>query len=1284
MPDGGRSAAWGLRYQYLRTLEALMGAAEEPDGVVVALHVEGLPLDGGTAPDSIDYELADAVGEIALAVQVKARAPGTQVGAGQVFKALNDLVKVRNASRYELLISADAGESANRLVAILRSKYPPQVARDAIDEVLSSVSANNQLSLLENFTNEQFARLLRAEVKFDSRDEDEIIEQIRSRLRVYRNGASAGLGEQSAGLLIGYLISEIFRRAAHETEATMTVARFREVLLADGTTVARALGRRDWGVVVGSLPLAPEIRRADLLTQVQQALPMKARGLEVPICRLAGLSGIGKTSLAVGYVLERADIYDTIFWVDAESEITLASSFTRIHRELRGRDVPVPADPDVLRNDVLSDLSCAAGRWLLVLDNCVDLRLVDSWVPRIGTGHVIATTIDSASPPWASTMVSVNGMTTPQAIELLSRGLDMQVPADGPKLQLLVRLAQEMECWPLGLKLACAYLCGGYGIDDIPDYLDKMKVPSLNNPDLVPPNYPLPLVQAIELCVQRIKERMASPEPTAARAAATAIAVLRISAYVSPRQIPVYLVRSAWEIAPGVDAFRGSNPIVADDLAVPAAEIVRVLRAQSLVAVDERLAPYGVDDLDIHRFESTIQVNSVIQEVMQFTMDRDPATNLIIDRLAWHTERWLQAAVEATAHERTLTLAGHAAVIDAHAARLGRKSDFIAYLRGNLAGIYLRQNNMEEAVRLLRLEIGHFRGRSESYARLLTSQADIQLATALAALIDDGTIQADRVATTDQITDLVESAYFFIQSIVLEDAPGASYLAAAVYGLLQDLDLIFISNGRLNGLRSAVSDLVARLPATQISNSLQVSQEIVDCMNDLRNVPRAIELARGQLEDLSSAVSHQGIRLRGQARKMLIEALSVQRELDAALVELEQFIVEAQPPIMYVRDFEYLIHNVGLMAALLSWTRFPKAAELLSLLLSGNRAELVQQAFPGDASVRVRLLCGVNALHQNNLSQAKQCLDDFRSRFGDMPRVGEPQKLAAWRRIANVLVDAIELEMDKACGYTRPASKPHDMTGIARYMFLSSHYRNILFECPPGHLPLMAILAAFASGFSRSLTGRAIPACFVLRGALKNLGIRAEITSVVVYVQNNDSGAVEIVGKNRSGLVEDIRESMLMHPVLWVDQPGWMIDPTILQVQNLHKIPEGSELAGVPITLPLPTRKILFNPAPGLTLGCERTPLMIAFEPQPSGTQEIFQVAGGDTEVGVAYGQMTLTYAAIELIQALQEIRSDTVDLNVVHPVVAKILDGRVHLSALPDEPPAEFLRMCHPPVSAE
>jgi hypothetical protein len=106
MSGGGQSAAWGLRYQYLRTLEALMDAVEEPRRGVAAVHVEGMPRDDERTPEGIDYELTDADGHVVLAAQVKARAARTRMGAGEVFKALVAVVRDRDATCYRNCSSA--------------------------------------------------------------------------------------------------------------------------------------------------------------------------------------------------------------------------------------------------------------------------------------------------------------------------------------------------------------------------------------------------------------------------------------------------------------------------------------------------------------------------------------------------------------------------------------------------------------------------------------------------------------------------------------------------------------------------------------------------------------------------------------------------------------------------------------------------------------------------------------------------------------------------------------------------------------------------------------------------------------------------------------------------------------------------------------------------------------------------------------------------------------------------------------------------------------------------
>jgi hypothetical protein len=211
-----------------------------------------------------------------------------------------------------------------------------------------------------------------------------------------------------------------------------------------------------------------------------------------------------------------------------------------------------------------------------------------------------------------------------------------------------------------------------------------------------------------------------------------------------------------------------------------------MLCAQSLVMVDEHLPPDGLNDEDSCRFGYTTQVNSVIQEVTRDTFDCDQVTSVIIDRLAWHTERWLRSATDLGAHERALILAAHAEAIEAHATRLDLGSDFIAYMRGNLATVLSRQNKIEEVRRLLRAEIDHFRGRVEDHARLLTCQASIQLATVLAAImVEDGMAPGD-VGSAGEIAGLLETAYFFVLDDLLSANPeGAAYVAADIHGILR-------------------------------------------------------------------------------------------------------------------------------------------------------------------------------------------------------------------------------------------------------------------------------------------------------------------------------------------------------------------------------------------------------------------------------------------------------------------------------------------------------------------
>ena len=86
-------------------------------------------------------------------------------------------------------------------------------------------------------------------------------------------------------------------------------------------------------------------------------------------------------------------------------------------------------------------------------------------------------------------------------------------------------------------------------------------------------------------------------------------------------------------------------------------------------------------------------------------------TGLIIHRLAWHTERWMKAAIESGARERGLILAARtASTLQGHAARLNVESDYVAYLRGTWPPTLHRQHKDDQAIQLLRSEIASITG----------------------------------------------------------------------------------------------------------------------------------------------------------------------------------------------------------------------------------------------------------------------------------------------------------------------------------------------------------------------------------------------------------------------------------------------------------------------------------------------------------------------------------------------------------------------------------------------
>ena len=122
-----------LRYQYLRTLEAMLDALE--DESVAAVRIEGPH--GAEQVNAVDFDMVAGDGRVLLAAQVKSIAPGGTVSAATAFGQLLQLICEHDAENYQLLTNAIPEPSAQQLADVLASAAPADELRTAVSGTLN-------------------------------------------------------------------------------------------------------------------------------------------------------------------------------------------------------------------------------------------------------------------------------------------------------------------------------------------------------------------------------------------------------------------------------------------------------------------------------------------------------------------------------------------------------------------------------------------------------------------------------------------------------------------------------------------------------------------------------------------------------------------------------------------------------------------------------------------------------------------------------------------------------------------------------------------------------------------------------------------------------------------------------------------------------------------------------------------------------------------------------------------------------------------------------------------
>ncbi|NEE32392.1 hypothetical protein G3M53_43960, partial [Streptomyces sp. SID7982] len=696
--DGGRVAARGFQYQYLRTLEAMLTASDQE-------RVHGCRIEGPTdttsvsAVDVVDFDLVDRDGDCLFAAQVKSASPGRQVSAPDAFTILAELVCKVEAERYELITAALPDRNCRALAAILDAPPDgPGQLRSQLAQLLQR--ASSAMARLTALSEQDLERLTRARLVVDAREVEGIRRNLHERLRERRGRHRAGLGSRSAGLITGHLVAEIMRRAADPSQAYWSIADFTDAALVEDDVLVRALGRQDWGSVFGPLAPVPDVPRPVVLAEIAEALaPSDPRERSVNSCVLSGLSGIGKSSAAAAYVAAHADRYDLVLWAKAETEETLTGSFRRIWGHLNGHtdDGPPSASTSYLREQVHELLAALPGRWLLVFDDATPAG-VDEWIPRLGRGDVLFTSIDSAG--WhAVPGVALSRMDHAQALELLTRRLRLDDVTAAAWREDLDALAEALEGWPLAIELACGYMrtCE-IPVERLEHFRTLLLNRALADKRSKPSGYPRTLAATVELSLDRLAHNTADDGGELPNQVSE---VLGFLCHFAAQRIPVHLAMACAFIPPNIVP-AGKEAVVLDEAIVPVREIIRALIQVSFLRYDEPLVSRfsefaGSDD--------TVSMNTVLQHLLRQHLTQGAPVDTALSRGAFHTARWLGAALEFDDGDLAWEIAPHAAALAGHVQDSEVKDNHTAHLLGNLAGFEYIQGRMDQAMRLLHLEL---------------------------------------------------------------------------------------------------------------------------------------------------------------------------------------------------------------------------------------------------------------------------------------------------------------------------------------------------------------------------------------------------------------------------------------------------------------------------------------------------------------------------------------------------------------------------------------------------
>jgi tetratricopeptide (TPR) repeat protein len=244
---------------------------------------------------------------------------------------------------------------------------------------------------------------------------------------------------------------------------------------------------------------------------------------------LRGISGVGKTQVAIEYAHRFANEYDIVWWIHAGFQATARQQLADLAERLQVGEARTLGERVRVVRELLRS---GRHRWLLLVDSADDIEHVGDLLPESG-GHVVITTLSSG---WAASgtvaEIRVERFTRAESVSYARRHVERLTEEEADQL------ADAVEDFPLLLAQTAAWLAA----NPMPaaDYIARLRRDDAADIGIQTlPDYPIGFQNSWAITLNSLEQD--NPRTTE---------LLRLFAMFSPGSVPVRLLQQARDELP--------------------------------------------------------------------------------------------------------------------------------------------------------------------------------------------------------------------------------------------------------------------------------------------------------------------------------------------------------------------------------------------------------------------------------------------------------------------------------------------------------------------------------------------------------------------------------------------------------------------------------------------------------------------------------------------------------------------------------------------------------------